>query len=219
MCAGATVWTVLTRFGIEAGDRVGIMGVGGLGHIAIKLAAALGYHVVVLSSSESKRQEAAEYGASEYYAFRSGEKPAHMKPLKHLLLCGSGRLDYQQYVTLPRAACPWLTSHQSDPPHGFTQFHLSADCDVRDICDSHAAVMPPRNPNPRLFSRVSPQHSGSLGIRCEEENIPHDPDLSINEIRYRGGDAGAQDRQDAIPRGADSGRMIVRFLDLKFYAR
>lgn len=108
MCAGATVWTVLTRFGIEAGDRVGIMGVGGLGHIAIKLAAALGYHVVVLSSSESKRQEAAEYGASEYYAFRSGEKPAHMKPLKHLLLCGSGRLDYQQYVTLPRAACPWL---------------------------------------------------------------------------------------------------------------
>ncbi|KAH8423055.1 NAD(P)-dependent alcohol dehydrogenase [Aspergillus melleus] len=100
MCAGATVWTVLTRFGIEAGDRVGIMGVGGLGHIAIKLAAAMGYHVVVLSSSESKRQEATEYGASEYHVFRSGEKPQDLKSLKHLLLCGSGGLDYQSLIPL-----------------------------------------------------------------------------------------------------------------------
>lgn len=95
MCAGATVWTVLTEYGIKATDRVAIMGIGGLGHIAIKLAAAMGCHVVVLSSSESKRQEAMDFGASEFHVFRSGQgPPKDCKPLKHLLLCGSASIDY-----------------------------------------------------------------------------------------------------------------------------
>jgi D-arabinose 1-dehydrogenase-like Zn-dependent alcohol dehydrogenase len=97
MCAGATVWTVLSRYGILARDRVAIMGIGGLGHLAIKLAAAMGCHVVVLSSSETKRQEAMDYGASEFHVFRSGEKPVDdIKPIKHLLLCGSGGVDYKR---------------------------------------------------------------------------------------------------------------------------
>lgn len=95
MCAGATVWTVLTEFGIRPMDRVAIMGVGGLGHLAIKLAAALGYKVVVLSSSESKRQEAFEYGATEYHVWRTGDKvPEGFMPLKHLLLCGNSGVDF-----------------------------------------------------------------------------------------------------------------------------
>lgn len=97
MCAGATVWTVLSRYGVAARDRVAIMGIGGLGHLAIKLAAAMGCHVVVLSSSESKRQEAMDYGASEYHVFRSGETPTDsIAPIKHLLLCGSGGVDYKR---------------------------------------------------------------------------------------------------------------------------
>ncbi|GAD99986.1 alcohol dehydrogenase [Paecilomyces variotii No. 5] len=95
MCAGATVWTALTEFGIRPADRVAFMGIGGLGHLAIKLAAALGYHVIVLSSSEAKRQEALDYGASEYYVFRSGGKaPDGLKPVDHLLLCGNAGVDY-----------------------------------------------------------------------------------------------------------------------------
>ena len=95
MCAGATVWTALTEFGIRPGDRVAVMGIGGLGHLAVKLAAALGYHVVVLSSSDSKRQEALGYGASEYHVFRSGDKiPDTLKPVDHLLLCGNSGVDY-----------------------------------------------------------------------------------------------------------------------------
>ncbi|KAH7313540.1 alcohol dehydrogenase [Stachybotrys elegans] len=101
MCAGATVWTVMTEYGVAAGQRVGIMGIGGLGHIAIKLAAAMGCHVVVLSSSESKRQEALDYGANEFVVFRSGEAaPQDFKPLKHLLLCGSAAVDYISLVPL-----------------------------------------------------------------------------------------------------------------------
>lgn len=95
MCAGATVWTVLTAFDIRPNDRVGIIGIGGLGHLALQLASAIGCTVVALSSSESKRQEAKSFGASEYHVFRSGEPMStSFKPVKHLLLCGSSGLDY-----------------------------------------------------------------------------------------------------------------------------
>lgn len=90
LCAGSTVFTVLTGPDVKSTDRIGIMGIGGLGHLAIKLAAAMGHEVVVLSTSESKRQEALDYGATEFHVYDS-EKPAPegFKPLNHLLLCGN----------------------------------------------------------------------------------------------------------------------------------
>lgn len=102
MCAGATVWTVLSEYGVKPTDRVAIMGVGGLGHLAIKLASAMGCHVVVLSSSEAKREEALSFGASEYHVFRSGEDIPGLKPINHLLLCSNVGVDYHSYVT----SCP-----------------------------------------------------------------------------------------------------------------
>ncbi|KAL7935995.1 GroES-like protein [Trichoderma chlorosporum] len=90
LCAGATVFTVLTGPEVKSTDRIGIMGVGGLGHLAIKLAAAMGHEVVVLSTNESKRQEALDYGAKEFLVYDSGEPaPPGFKPLNHLLLCGN----------------------------------------------------------------------------------------------------------------------------------
>lgn len=101
MCAGATVWTVLSKYGIASNQRVAVMGIGGLGHLAIKLASAMGCHVVVLSSSENKRQEAMDYGASEFHVFRSGEAPPEdFKPVKHLILCGSASIDHTSLVPL-----------------------------------------------------------------------------------------------------------------------
>ncbi|KAJ5887827.1 hypothetical protein N7495_007868 [Penicillium taxi] len=100
MCAGATVWTILTEYGLKSTDRIGVMGIGGLGHLAIKLASAMGCHVVVLSSSEAKREEAMAFGASEYHVFRSGDKLPDFKPVKHLLLCGSANVDYPSLMPL-----------------------------------------------------------------------------------------------------------------------
>lgn len=95
MCGGGTVWTVLSQYGIKSTDRVGVVGIGGLGHLAIKMAAAMGCEVVVLSSSESKRAEATKFGAKEFHVFRNGEKPADdIAPIDHLLLCGSANVDY-----------------------------------------------------------------------------------------------------------------------------
>ena len=68
MCGGATVWTPLYDSGVKPGDRVGIIGIGGLGHMAIQFASKMGLEVVVFSSTESKKQEAVGFGASEFHA-------------------------------------------------------------------------------------------------------------------------------------------------------
>lgn len=95
MCGGGTVWTVLSQYGIKSTDRVAVMGIGGLGHLAIKMASAMGCDVVVLSSSESKREEAVEFGAKEFHVIRPGEKTQdQIAPINHLLLCGSATIDY-----------------------------------------------------------------------------------------------------------------------------
>ncbi|KAM0795622.1 hypothetical protein BDR22DRAFT_786186, partial [Usnea florida] len=55
---------------IKPGDTVGVMGVGGLGHLAIQFAAKMGCHVVVLSGSERKNAQALQLGAHEFIATR-----------------------------------------------------------------------------------------------------------------------------------------------------
>ncbi|GAD94041.1 alcohol dehydrogenase, putative [Paecilomyces variotii No. 5] len=94
MCGGATVWTVLTEYGVHPTDRVGVMGIGGLGHLAIKPAAAIGCHVVAFSSSDKKREEALNFGASEYHTTSHGQWVKGIRPVKHLLLCWNSNNDY-----------------------------------------------------------------------------------------------------------------------------
>ncbi len=65
LCAGITTWSPLKTWGVKEGTRVGVIGLGGLGHMAVKLAAGLGAHVVVLSRSADKEADAKELGAHE----------------------------------------------------------------------------------------------------------------------------------------------------------
>ncbi|GAA5113994.1 NAD(P)-dependent alcohol dehydrogenase [Alloalcanivorax gelatiniphagus] len=64
MCAGVTVWEPLQALGVGPGTRVGVAGVGGLGHLAVKLALALGAEVTVLTTTAAKAAEADALGAS-----------------------------------------------------------------------------------------------------------------------------------------------------------
>jgi len=96
MCAGATVWTALTMYGLRPGDRVGIQGIGGLGHLAIQFAAKLGCEVTVLSSSESKKKEATKLGATDFYVMKDDLELPTPKKINHLLVCGSGNPDYSK---------------------------------------------------------------------------------------------------------------------------
>ncbi|MEK0156031.1 NAD(P)-dependent alcohol dehydrogenase [Arthrobacter oryzae] len=63
LCAGITTYSPLRHFGVEAGDVVGVVGLGGLGHMAVKLAKAMGAEVKVFTTSESKVAAARELGA------------------------------------------------------------------------------------------------------------------------------------------------------------
>ncbi|MBC2864922.1 NAD(P)-dependent alcohol dehydrogenase [Streptomyces mexicanus] len=66
LCAGITVYAPLKRFGTRTGTRVAVVGLGGLGHLGVKMAKAMGAEVTVLSQSESKREAAAALGADHY---------------------------------------------------------------------------------------------------------------------------------------------------------
>nr|AEE69007.1 cinnamyl alcohol dehydrogenase 1 [Camellia sinensis] len=68
LCAGVTVYSPLKHFGLkESGMRGGILGLGGVGHMGVKIAKAMGHHVTVISSSDKKRVEALEHlGADDY---------------------------------------------------------------------------------------------------------------------------------------------------------
>lgn len=63
LCAGVTTYSPLKKQGIKAGDKVGIVGIGGLGHMAVMIAKAMGAEVVAITSKEEKRQAALELGA------------------------------------------------------------------------------------------------------------------------------------------------------------
>ncbi|MBV8645535.1 MAG: NAD(P)-dependent alcohol dehydrogenase [Candidatus Eremiobacteraeota bacterium] len=66
LCAGITTYSPLRAFGTKAGDHVAILGLGGLGHMGVKLAKALGAHVTVLSHSPAKRDDALRLGAEAF---------------------------------------------------------------------------------------------------------------------------------------------------------
>ena len=101
LCAGITTWSPLRDYGVKAGDRVAVVGLGGLGHMAVKLAAAMGAEVTVLSTSESKREAALALGANEFAATRD---PATFKQLANrfdlVIDTVSGQHDYNAYLSL-----------------------------------------------------------------------------------------------------------------------
>ncbi len=78
LCAGITTYSPLKRFGVGPGKRVGVVGLGGLGHMAVKLAAAMGANVTVLSTSPSKEKDARRLGAHEFVVTRNPENLAPM---------------------------------------------------------------------------------------------------------------------------------------------
>ena len=82
LCAGITTWSPLRQWKAGPGSRVGVVGIGGLGHMAVKLAAALGAHVVVLTTSPSKAEDARRLGAHEVVVSRDA---AAMKALRNSL--------------------------------------------------------------------------------------------------------------------------------------
>lgn len=73
MCAGITLYSPLKRWGAGPGMRVAIVGMGGLGHMGVQIAAALGAEVAVISQTRSKEADGRRLGATEYYALSESD--------------------------------------------------------------------------------------------------------------------------------------------------
>lgn len=65
LCAGITTWSPLRHWNVKKGDKVGVIGLGGLGHMGVKFANALGAHVVMITTSPDKSKDAKALGAHE----------------------------------------------------------------------------------------------------------------------------------------------------------
>jgi uncharacterized zinc-type alcohol dehydrogenase-like protein len=101
LCAGITTYSPLRHFGVKAGDNVAIVGLGGLGHMGVKLAKAIGANVTVLSHSPSKREDALRLGADDFIA--TGEANAFEKNagrFEFILDTVSAQHDYNAYLNL-----------------------------------------------------------------------------------------------------------------------
>ncbi|MDT8757679.1 NAD(P)-dependent alcohol dehydrogenase [Sphingomonas psychrotolerans] len=96
LCAGITTWSPLRHWKVGPGKKVGIVGIGGLGHMGVKLAHALGAHVVAFTTSESKRDDARALGADEVVVSRNAdEMAAHANSFDFILdtVAASHNLD------------------------------------------------------------------------------------------------------------------------------
>ncbi|KAJ7616116.1 putative NADP-dependent alcohol dehydrogenase C 2 [Roridomyces roridus] len=111
MCAGATVFGAIEEYNIRPADRVGVVGVGGLGHMAIQFLSAIGAEVVVFSSTEAKREDAMRLGATEFHPTKGVEKFEGVKEVDHLLVTTSVLPDWTPYLTVvkPRGKIFLLT--------------------------------------------------------------------------------------------------------------
>jgi uncharacterized zinc-type alcohol dehydrogenase-like protein len=76
LCAGITTYSPLRHWGVGPGKKVGIVGIGGLGHMGVKIAHAMGANVIAFTTSESKRADAKALGADEVINSRNSEEMA-----------------------------------------------------------------------------------------------------------------------------------------------
>jgi uncharacterized zinc-type alcohol dehydrogenase-like protein len=101
LCAGITLYSPLRRWGAEDGKRVGIIGMGGLGHMGVKIGSALGADIAVLSHSLSKKDDGLAFGANDYYATSDPQTFDALRGTFDLLICTLGvDVDIDAYLRL-----------------------------------------------------------------------------------------------------------------------
>ena len=101
LCAGITLFSPLKRWHAGPGKNVAIVGLGGLGHMGVKLAHAMGAQVTVLSQSSRKQGDAKRLGADHFYATSEPETFQKLKGSSDLIMnTVSAKMDWNQYLNL-----------------------------------------------------------------------------------------------------------------------
>jgi uncharacterized zinc-type alcohol dehydrogenase-like protein len=103
LCAGITTYSPMRHWGVTKGKNVGIVGLGGLGHMGVKFAHALGAHVVVFTTSPNKKEDALRVGADEVVISRdANEMQKHAGSFDFILDAVSAEHDIDAYINLLR---------------------------------------------------------------------------------------------------------------------
>jgi uncharacterized zinc-type alcohol dehydrogenase-like protein len=103
LCAGITTYSPMRHWGVTKGKKVGVVGLGGLGHMGVKIAHALGAHVVVFSTSPNKKDDALRLGADEVVISRNAdEMQKHVSSFDFILDAVSADHDINAYINLLR---------------------------------------------------------------------------------------------------------------------
>jgi uncharacterized zinc-type alcohol dehydrogenase-like protein len=101
LCAGITTYSPMRHWGVTKGKKVGVVGLGGLGHMAVKFAHALGAHVVVFTTSPGKKEDALRLGADEVVVSRNAdEMNKHAGSFDFILDAVSADHDINAYINL-----------------------------------------------------------------------------------------------------------------------
>jgi uncharacterized zinc-type alcohol dehydrogenase-like protein len=101
LCAGITTYSPLRHWGVTKGKKVGIVGLGGLGHMGVKLAHAMGAHVVVFTTSPGKIEDALRLGADEVVLSRdANQMQKHDRSFDFILDAVSADHDINAYINL-----------------------------------------------------------------------------------------------------------------------
>jgi len=100
-CAGITLYSPIKHWRVGPGTRVAVMGLGGLGHMGVKFAKALGAHVTVLSHSPAKESDALAMGADAFVATNNGDVfKKHARTFDLILNTISAEIDINKYLSL-----------------------------------------------------------------------------------------------------------------------
>ena len=103
LCAGITTYSPMRHWGVTKGKKVGVVGLGGLGHMGVKFAHALGAHTVVFTTSPGKKDDALQLGADEVVISRNADEMAkHAGSFDFILDAVSAEHDINAYLNLLR---------------------------------------------------------------------------------------------------------------------
>jgi uncharacterized zinc-type alcohol dehydrogenase-like protein len=181
MCAGITVWEPLRRWNVGPGVRLGVAGIGGLGHLAVKLGRALGAEVTVFTSSATKVSDATRLGAHHVVVSTDAED----------IQSRTGTLDLIiDCVPVDHDLSPYLRCLALDGTLCTVGYLGSTTVDVLDLLIGRKSLASAGSGG-RKYTQDLLDFCGENGIVAEVETMPSAQvdealnRLTLNDVRYR----------------------------------
>jgi len=182
LCAGITTYTPLKHWQVKEGMKVAVVGMGGLGHIGVQIAAAMGAEVTVLSQSLSKKEDGLRFGATHYYATAERSTFKELASSFDLILnTVSANLNMNAYLGLLRVDGTLVTVGAPSEPDSYRAFALIGG--RRSLAGSAIGGLPDTQAMLDFCAEHGVRPAIEL-IRADEVNEAYGR-VERSEVRYR----------------------------------